>query len=211
MVSMPSWAKGIVIAELMERDNDPYADYPTSSAVKTVYLSFSKHTRKLFPEMRKACQGVEGLEKFVECDKTWEQRRIHYFLAENTLDGWHVSKMVIPANKSSFMEELYIAAAEGWYFCQKQPKTQQSNTFQSEGLFTFAQTVHAKKGHALHVVQLNERVERDTFTQLKAKAKECDGYYSSYSIHGAIPGFQFRELAQAKAFAEMAEGVLKEG
>ncbi|MEN2425982.1 PLxRFG domain-containing protein [Chromobacterium vaccinii] len=68
------------------------------------------------------------------------------------------------------------------------------------------ETKHTQKGHDLFVVQLDERVDRDSYNTLNAAAKRMGGYYSKYRGGGAIPGFQFRDRASADAFAQLAQG-----
>jgi hypothetical protein len=60
------------------------------------------------------------------------------------------------------------------------------------------QTRHAKKGIDLHVVALDERVDRDVYDRLNSQAKRLGGYYSRYDKRGAIPGFQFEDRESAE-------------
>ena len=62
-------------------------------------------------------------------------------------------------------------------------------------------TVHAKKGFPVHVVTLAERVDRAVYDELLAEAKALGGWYSSFRGKGAIPGFQFKKLENARTFA----------
>lgn len=62
------------------------------------------------------------------------------------------------------------------------------------------ETTHTQKGHAVFVVQLEERVERNIYDGLNERAKTLGGYYSSYSRGGAVPGFQFKTRDDAEAF-----------
>lgn len=63
-------------------------------------------------------------------------------------------------------------------------------------------TKHTKEGHDLFVVKLADRVDRDAYTTINAKAKEFGGYYSKFRGNGAVPGFQFRTEEQAKEFQQ---------
>lgn len=63
-------------------------------------------------------------------------------------------------------------------------------------------TKHTKEGHDLFVVKLADRVDRDSYTTINAKAKELGGYYSKFRGDGAVPGFQFRTEEQAKEFQQ---------
>ncbi|MFM5032335.1 LPD38 domain-containing protein [Aeromonas media] len=61
-------------------------------------------------------------------------------------------------------------------------------------------TKHTKHGYDLFVVQMANRVEKDEYTRINAKAKEMGGWYSSFKGSGAVPGFQFKDEAQATDF-----------
>lgn len=50
----PSWAKALIVAELHEDQSDLMTDYHAHRTVTRVALAWSRHTRDLFPEMRKA-------------------------------------------------------------------------------------------------------------------------------------------------------------
>lgn len=50
----PEWAKALIVAELEEDNCDYQSDYFNTKTVKTVALAWSRHTKDLFSEMRKA-------------------------------------------------------------------------------------------------------------------------------------------------------------
>lgn len=64
------------------------------------------------------------------------------------------------------------------------------------------ETIHAKKGHPLFVVTLDERTSREEYSRLKTEFSKLGGYYSKYRGKGAIPGVQFTDKAKAEAFME---------
>ena len=68
------------------------------------------------------------------------------------------------------------------------------------------ETVHTRDKYPIFVVQLSDRVEREVFEDLNAKAKQLGGWYSSYRANGAIPGFQFKERDAAEKFMALREG-----
>ncbi|ARV58058.1 hypothetical protein BZZ01_04895 [Nostocales cyanobacterium HT-58-2] len=77
---------------------------------------------------------------------------------------------------------------------------------EKEGIkLSIQQTKHTKHGHDLHVVSLDERVDRDTYNKLNERAKKLGGYYSSYAKDGAIPGFQFKDKKSAEEFLGLEE------
>ena len=79
---------------------------------------------------------------------------------------------------------------------------------QAPGALEVIETTHTKHGHALFVVQLPERVERDTFETVRKAAEAQGGHYSSYRGPGAVPGFTFREREGAEAFRALLGGHL---
>jgi hypothetical protein len=79
---------------------------------------------------------------------------------------------------------------------------------QAPGALEVIATTHTKHGHALFVVQLPERVERDTFETVRKAAEAQGGHYSSYRGQGAVPGFTFRERDGADAFRALLGGHL---
>ncbi len=62
---------------------------------------------------------------------------------------------------------------------------------------------HTKKGHDIWTVRLSDRVDKETFRDLKSKAKQLGGYYSMYRGNGAIPGFVFTEEGSANDFVSL--------
>lgn len=51
----PEWAKAAIIAEQRVNQSDYQSDYHGHSTAKSVIIGWSKHTKDLFPEMRRAC------------------------------------------------------------------------------------------------------------------------------------------------------------
>ena len=68
------------------------------------------------------------------------------------------------------------------------------------------QTTHSKKGIDLFVVEMADRVDKNTFSKLRDNAKFLGGYYSAYKREGAIPGFQFKDMESANNFISSANG-----
>jgi len=69
-----------------------------------------------------------------------------------------------------------------------------------------AETKHSKTGEDLFVVKLVDRVGREQFNDLRGKAKQFGGYYSTYAKQGAIPGFQFKSKDAADQFDQLLKG-----
>jgi hypothetical protein len=89
---------------------------------------------------------------------------------------------------------------------RKQPDTVEQ--FQSDEIaaleFRITQGFHDREQIPLWIVQLSTRVERETFQELKIKATQLGGWWSSYRKDFA--GFQFRSKESAEKFVGLAEG-----
>ena len=70
--------------------------------------------------------------------------------------------------------------------------------------FTMKEGYHDKKEKTLWIVQLSQRVERETYKHLKEKAQELGGFFSDFKKEDA--GFQFYDEAAAKLFMELMDG-----
>lgn len=56
---VPTWAKAVIVAELVQDECDPQTDYFATSTKETILLAFSAHTKDNFAEMRKAAATFE--------------------------------------------------------------------------------------------------------------------------------------------------------
>jgi hypothetical protein len=70
--------------------------------------------------------------------------------------------------------------------------------------FRIIEGFHDREQCPLHIVQLASRVERSTFNELKVKAGQLGGCWSSFKKDAA--GFQFRNKESAGKFVGLAEG-----
>jgi hypothetical protein len=70
--------------------------------------------------------------------------------------------------------------------------------------FRIAEGFHDRERIPLWIVQLSTRVERATFQELKIKATQLGGWWSSFKKDAA--GFQFRSRESAEKFAGLSEG-----
>lgn len=61
---------------------------------------------------------------------------------------------------------------------------------------------HTKHNYAIWVVKLLDRVDDGIFKGLRDIARKHDGYYSSYTRDGAIPGFVFKSAESARGFTD---------
>jgi len=92
---VPAWAKAVIYAERVTDQSDSQSDYHGSKTEETIVIGFSKHTRDLFPEMRKACIGVPEVEhlatdKFkmrVVVGEDFYSNGAHYY--KGSFSRWH--------------------------------------------------------------------------------------------------------------------------
>lgn len=100
---MPSWAKAVIVATHSiydEENSEPYSDYHQSKTTKTIVLAWSKHTRNLFPEMRKACLNHHDTAFLADKESSTEHRE-NYSMGAGTYltnkdylrHGWEVRKV----------------------------------------------------------------------------------------------------------------------
>lgn len=67
-------------------------------------------------------------------------------------------------------------------------------------------TKHTRDGYDLFVVKLADRLSKEDYSTVLASAKKLGGWYSAFRGNGAIPGFQFKDKANAEAFLALAGG-----
>lgn len=102
-LSIPDWAQGAIVATytVFDEDNsDPYADDYRFNTEKTIVLAWSKHTRRLFPELRKACLNHEDTAFLADKAQSSEHRENYSMGAGTYLTnkdfircGWSVRKV----------------------------------------------------------------------------------------------------------------------
>lgn len=138
----------------------------------------------------------EAFRKSIENPETIEE--IQNFVHYRGIDA-------LPKEKRRFLED-HLATKS-----RKESKEDQERLYRqrvaryqaasAEATFSdVIESTHTKHGHALFVIRLLDRVERDVYRSLNERAKTLGGRYSSYTRDGAIPGFQFRERESAEAF-----------
>ena len=99
LAKRPPWAKAIIVAVREIDDSDPMTDYHATKDGQRVLLAWSKHTRDLFPEMRKAAQLCEQTKHLATAGPEVEHREKYsmgagyYLKAEGRYNtGWMVHK-----------------------------------------------------------------------------------------------------------------------
>ncbi len=75
--AMPAGTRAIILAELEQDDSDTMSDYHATKTTKRVVLGYSKHTRRLFSELRKVAASssmAETLAEIVDAGASAEHR-----------------------------------------------------------------------------------------------------------------------------------------
>ncbi|MEQ9221236.1 MAG: hypothetical protein RLO17_24495 [Cyclobacteriaceae bacterium] len=205
-VHIPDHAVALIVGELKEDKSDMMTDYFAYTISKVIYLAYSNHQKDLFSEMRKAAVKAGETKDLAEAPKDWEHREKYsmgsgYYLGEHHHSGWEVRKVRFDPTNKDQCNQLFIAAAEGRYFCETAPEpVQLSDT--SNDILIYHELKHTKKGHDLFVYVLTEQVDREEFLRLKSIAKASNGYYSNFRGRGAVPGFHFLKKEDADRFIQ---------
>ncbi|HIF9544694.1 TPA: LPD25 domain-containing protein [Photobacterium damselae] len=121
-LDIPQWAQGVIVATLTDYDaerSEPYSGEFHTKTLKTIILAWSKHSRNLFPELRKACLNHPETAFLNEPEKSVEHRERFtmgdgYYLTDTKYIryGWQVKKRYFynVENKSRYvpMGELAV-------------------------------------------------------------------------------------------------------
>lgn len=109
----PNWAEAAIIAELHEDKSDSMTDYFAHNTKRRVLLAWSKHTRNLFPEMRKAASNWHKTKHLAAANDDFEHRENYsggagYYLKDghSHRDGWAIKK--ISLDWSGHLDKIYM-------------------------------------------------------------------------------------------------------
>ena len=136
---IPDDAAAMIVGRLKQNESDSQTDYYASSVQRTVILGFSKHTRDLFPEMRKYAGNFEETAYLSEHNEDYEHREKYsmgdgYYLGESKYCGWIIEKVCL-YNRERFIEDYaYIAGQDGNICVKVQQPTSQPRVQQAENL-----------------------------------------------------------------------------
>ena len=192
---VPKWAKAVIVADLIEDQSDGMSDYYGSTSRETIILAFSKHTRDLFPEMRKAALNHEETKFLATVPADAENREKYsmgggYFLKEGGrhANGWKVSK-------TTFYSDIIRLPFGQWAVPENSaPATPTENL--TAGI---EEHTHTKKNIQMFIVILSDRVEKDEFNSLRDSCKYRGGWYSR--PWSTTPGgFAFVDMESAERF-----------
>ena len=114
----------LILAVEHEDISELQADYLDFRTVRTIVLAFSKHTRNLFSEMRKAALNAEipEIRKLSHAPATWEHRENYtgghgFYLAESKYCGWAIEKIALYNDEQ--LERFFCNAGKNGGFCVK--------------------------------------------------------------------------------------------
>lgn len=212
---IPADAKAVLIAELVEDESDSMTDYFGHSVKKTVILGFSRHTRDLFPEMRKAAARYEATEHLTDAPADAEHREKYsmgggYYLKQGFRHstGWKVVKRPFysqgndPAENIPFGE--WAVPSDSPFVTGNNPRKEPADApadAETVGGFLISEHTHSKRGFQMWIVSPVQRVGRETFSAWLEKAKARKGWYSRK--WGSSPaGFAFKSAEAANEFAQ---------
>ncbi|MBD3587547.1 hypothetical protein HHX48_17550 [Salinimonas sp. HHU 13199] len=143
---MPEKTKAIIIANLVEDESDTMSDYHGSTTKKTILLAWSKHTRDIFSEMRKAAANHPSTAALKDAPDEAEHREKWsmgggYYLKDGYRHstGWEVRKVKLYDERSIPLAEL----AE----CLQPAKKTQAPTTQTTKTETRAQAPDTADGY----------------------------------------------------------------
>ena len=102
-LDIPEWAQSIIVARFTEYDEEnsqPYGDYYQFKTTHTIILAWSKHQRRLFPELRKACLNHKAT-AFLNDKEQSEEHRENYSMGKGVYltnqgyvnCGWEIKKV----------------------------------------------------------------------------------------------------------------------
>lgn len=205
----PQGAAAMIVAELMEDDSDSMTDYFASHATRTIVLAFSNHKRDLFPEMRKAARLHPETAHIADVPADHEHREKYsmgagYYLAESKrgkYSGWVIQKTYLGSVPSRHPLEFaphITAADDAEPIAAIEPAAPIGGN--AAGLFTIERHTHSRKGFAMWICTIAERLERADFDRFLSEAKALGGWYSR-AWQGTPAGFAFKSEAAALAFA----------
>jgi len=150
----------------------------------------------------------EQVQEIVAKNKASNDQLVQSLTAPKTLDDFRTfvayrgEKALTPEQRAAF-DELVALERRGTQAAQ----TEQAATIapaQTNVTATIKETTKRKDGTPIFVVQMAERVERDVFTDLNAKAKKLNGYYSNFVRADA--GFTFSTRENAEQFMKLLQG-----
>lgn len=201
---MPADAKAVIVAELHENDSDSMTDYHGHKVKRVLILAWSKHTRDLFPELRKAALNNPETAYLYDAPEKAEHREKYsmghgFYLKSGFRDssGWSVQKVrfygdsrSVPVGEWSLPDATAAPVAAP----SPAPVAAAAHGVQVE------KHHHTKGGFDMWLAILPDRVDRAEYERLLGEAKALGGWYSR-PWHKTPGGFAFKSEAAARTFA----------
>lgn len=209
---IPAWAKAVIIAELEQDDCDSMTDYFNVKRVRSVILGFSKHTRDLFPELRKMARHFPETADLADAPESAEHREKYsmgagYYLKRGNRygSGWAVRKIRFYRDP---VDTLPTGAE--WCLPPQEPEKAAPDSVTTPAGIRIEEHTHTKKGFQMHICILPERVDREEFNRLRDLAQALGGWYSK-PWAGTPGGFAFKDRAAAETFANPGDSPSPDG
>ncbi len=200
---IPEWAKAVILAELVADQSDTISDYFDSTTIRSVILAFSRHTRDLFSEMRKAARNFAETADLADAPpdaehrEKWSMGAGYYLkLGGRHASGWRIVKRKLRQNGEAVTD---LPTAD-WAIPEAKPENPRAGA-KIASRFTIEEHMHTKRGIPIFICVLDERVDRAEFDALKDRARKQGGWYSR-PWQGTPGGFAFENRAAAESFAE---------
>lgn len=111
ILTIPEWAKSVILAKLYQDDSDSMTDYFSTSVERMVILGFSRTDRNNMQELKDFAKNFEETK-----DLTEEHRNVggyylpEFYVGTSRWSGWKVVKDKDILNRK---DELYLLAGEG--------------------------------------------------------------------------------------------------
>lgn len=158
-------------------------------------------------ERAKGAENPQSLEDFRNIIRnSLQQQMTAAGVDQRTSEMLQNARMSMTVEQRAKYDELEAIESRTKRMGSSEPKPVAVQAASQSVSGTITETTHTKKGHALFVVQLSERLDKDDYNRVNAAAKNLGGYYSSYRGGGAVVGFQFTTMENAQAFLALAGG-----
>ena len=202
---VPTWAKAAIVADLVEDNSDIMSDYHGSTTKESIILGFSKHTRDLFPEMRKAARNAPETEFLADAPADAEHREKYsmgggYYLKDSYRhnSGWKISKRDF-YNTDGIKNLPSLARFS--LAPERKTTAPQAGTI-SAGNYTIESRYHSKRNFNFWICVPVDRMERADFNSERDRCKEQGGWYCR-AWAGDDGGFAFTDEIDARGFASI--------
>lgn len=152
LVSIPDWAKSVIVADLYENQSDGMTDYFHTTVKKTFFLAFSKTTRNNMNELEKACNQWEETKELLKEESTERYTYGHsylpdYFIGSESWSGLKVNKRkFFDLSKEENRNLIYIAAAEERCFFSPGKEEQKTTNFSDVQIVDYSEKAIAVIG-----------------------------------------------------------------